>query len=196
MPQDNLGWQSVYMAMAGTPGSVTEPVDYTEIWNDKGTGSRMDGAVWRPSAPDGYTAVGDLWNRDYGKPDTKSMFVVKKECVVQCQQTPQLIYSGASRDAMHVTNMHLACTYCNTDKGSWSKRDVSVYSVGVGALGTPSPDNIGVCRAQPNYSPVDRNAAWNLCLKRECARTSAFLCIVVVQLLLNACMVHSSAQGL
>lgn len=61
----------------------------------------MDGAVWRASAPDGYLPLGDIWRENYDEPPKDAMYVVKKECVVQCDQTPQLIYSGAP---LHVIN--------------------------------------------------------------------------------------------
>ena len=85
------------MAMAGTPGSVADAIDLTQVWNDTGTGAKMDGSVWRASVPDGYESLGDMWVKGYGRPDPKSMYAVNKECVVPCTQTPQLIYSGTAK---------------------------------------------------------------------------------------------------
>lgn len=33
-PSDNLQWQTAWLATPGTPGSLANPVDYTQIWND------------------------------------------------------------------------------------------------------------------------------------------------------------------
>lgn len=132
------------MVMAGTPGSVADAVDYTQIWNDKGTGASMDGAVWRPSAPDGYEAVSDLWNRGYGKPDPSSVYVIAKQCVVQCQQTPQKIYSGTKKPGVWCARQSSRSS-STVDKGSWAPKDVTVWTVGVEKLNTPSPDNYGAC---------------------------------------------------
>lgn len=93
--QDNLQWQSIYMAMPGTPGSVTSPVDFTDIWHN----GNMNAAVWRPTAPEGYESVGDIWTKGWDKaPDLESVYVIKKDCVVPCQQTPQLIGYGMYGD--------------------------------------------------------------------------------------------------
>jgi hypothetical protein len=37
------------------------PVRFDLIWRDQGSGANANGAVWRPVAPAGYVALGDVW---------------------------------------------------------------------------------------------------------------------------------------
>lgn len=123
-PASNLGWQKAWFAAPGTPDVLATPSDYNLIWNDKGSGAKLNGAVWRPSAPLGYNTIGDLWTSSYNRPANDAMYAIKQgmceqpntlychdhpphtECVQQCSETPQLIYAdhgtGAKMDGRYM----------------------------------------------------------------------------------------------
>lgn len=116
------------------------------------TGSHgdYDGSVWYAQAPLGYNSSGDLWINYYDKPPTSSMYVVTNECLRQCPEAPQLIYN---------------------DRHSGANLALSLYSLGVAKLGSPSGDNFGLSRAYAGYVSVPQSDPYNLCLKQECIRT-------------------------
>jgi hypothetical protein len=62
-------------------GAVAAPVDYEWVWDDRGSGAHMDGSVWRPVAPAGYTALGDVANRGYHKPSLDDVWCVRNDLV-------------------------------------------------------------------------------------------------------------------
>lgn len=47
---------------------IKAPVDWAEVWTDKGSGGDHKGAVWFPVAPDGYVALGYVVTNGYSKP--------------------------------------------------------------------------------------------------------------------------------
>lgn len=55
------------------------PVDFQLIWKDKGSGAKADGSVWRPVPPEGYVALGDVFQGSWDKPNPASYACVRKE---------------------------------------------------------------------------------------------------------------------
>lgn len=107
--EDNLKWQTAWLAAPGTPGALAQPQGYQQIWNDKGSHGSNDGSVWSAYSPMGYNSSGDLWVWYYSAPPTDAMYVVTNgahgwwlvassthratECLRQCPEAPQLIYN-------------------------------------------------------------------------------------------------------
>ncbi|KAF7934709.1 uncharacterized protein EAE98_002754 [Botrytis deweyae] len=54
-------------APAGRSPAVARPTSYTNMWSDSGSGGANDGTMWRPVAPSGYVAMGDVMASGYGK---------------------------------------------------------------------------------------------------------------------------------
>lgn len=146
----NMQWENAWLAMPGTPGSLADPLDFRQMWNDKGSHGDYDGSVWYAYSPLGYNSSGDLWVKGYNKPATNSMYVVTNECLQLCQEKPQLIYN---------------------DRHSGANMALSMYSLGVAKLGVPSGDNLGLSRAYQGYVDVPQSNPFNLCIKKECIRT-------------------------
>jgi len=58
--------------------SLTRTFGQENLYWDKGSGAGMDGAFWRPVAPDGYFILGDYAQGDYASPHG-TMAVVKAQ---------------------------------------------------------------------------------------------------------------------
>ena len=89
--------------------ALARPVDYTFIWDDKGSGASHDGSCWRPIPPSGYVALGDVFNVGYNKPSLNDVMCVARE----------LVYEGAVGDFIY------------NDKSSGANRDFSAWQIQV-----------------------------------------------------------------
>lgn len=83
------------------------PVDYVQIWNDKGTGGRYDGSIWQPVPPDGYVALGSVAQEGYGKPTISNYRCLRHDLTVTTQ----------------------AGTLIWDDKGSGGSMDVELWNI-------------------------------------------------------------------
>lgn len=91
---------------AGQP--LAYPIDYLQVWNDRGSGGKYDGAFWRPIAPSGYVALGGvITGENYPKPALTAVVCVRSDLVV-----PGKIGAQIWRDS-----------------GSGAKLDVSVWGI-------------------------------------------------------------------
>jgi len=57
-------------------------VNWTLIWNDRGSGAAKDGSVWRATPPNGYANVGDLFKVGHGHPKelkTRKVLFIKDD---------------------------------------------------------------------------------------------------------------------
>ncbi|WP_311885040.1 MULTISPECIES: Vps62-related protein [unclassified Pseudomonas] len=86
--------------------ALRRPDDYELIWRDTGTGSKKDGAIWRPIPPQGYVALGSVCSDGHGKPSLNA---------VRCVRDDLLIASGLSESVW-------------TDKGSRGRQSISAWS--------------------------------------------------------------------
>ena len=77
------------------------PIDYSEIWDDKGSGGTHDGSVWFPVPPDGYISIGFVGQTGYSKPSIPGYACVRKDYCIDASPG-QLIWndrqSGANKD--------------------------------------------------------------------------------------------------
>jgi hypothetical protein len=64
----------------GVPSAVARPTGYEEMWSDKGSEGDNDGTFWRPIAPPGYVAMGDVIASGYGKqPDLNDVWCLRSD---------------------------------------------------------------------------------------------------------------------
>lgn len=90
---------------------IKPPMDYDEIWYDKGSGGRYNGSFWHPRAPPGYVALGDVSCNNWTKPPNE--FTAKYACIRQDLLTGGVLSSPALWD----------------DMGSGAIKPVSIWSV-------------------------------------------------------------------
>ncbi|MBN2038111.1 MAG: Vps62-related protein [Chitinispirillaceae bacterium] len=64
---------------ADSSRALAAPVDYTQIWNDQGTGSNIDGSFWQPVPPAGYVACGVVAQSGYNKPPLDRVVCVRED---------------------------------------------------------------------------------------------------------------------
>ncbi|MBN1204694.1 MAG: Vps62-related protein [Myxococcaceae bacterium] len=74
------------------------PIDYTWIWNDKGSGGEHDGAFWAPVAPAGYTCLGHVATPNYSKPSTDLIRCIKSSYVLSASSAWVWDDSGSHAD--------------------------------------------------------------------------------------------------
>ena len=67
------------LPISGDP--LAEPESFTQIWNDSGSGADLDGDVWRPNPPDGYTCLGEVVTRR-AVPASNAVNCVRNDLVV------------------------------------------------------------------------------------------------------------------
>ena len=84
-----------------TSGAIADPIDYTLIWTDAGSGASQNGSVWRPVCRNGYQALGDVTSSSHAKPTTTEMVCVHESALVNANPG-NLIWddkgSGATAD--------------------------------------------------------------------------------------------------
>ncbi|WP_144394522.1 Vps62-related protein [Pleionea sediminis] len=65
-------------AVDGTD-ALKPPKSYELIWADHGSGADRDGSCWRPIAPEGYVALGDVFVNGYDNPSQNDIMCVRKD---------------------------------------------------------------------------------------------------------------------
>lgn len=81
--------QSNYAPPSGTivvvkaieEGAIQNPIRFELVYNDRNSGSAMDGSFWLPIPPDGYTAMGILCVSGYNEPPTSSVVCLRNDLV-------------------------------------------------------------------------------------------------------------------
>ncbi len=80
-------------------GALARPTGYQLIWTDKGSGADMDGAFWRPIAPNNYVALGLVVTGNYNKPSVNEVMCVRQDLVQLGQPGDQVwIDKGTGAD--------------------------------------------------------------------------------------------------
>ncbi|CAI9630216.1 hypothetical protein GT037_010859 [Alternaria burnsii] len=86
---------------SGRP-AVASPTGYSRIWEDRGSGGKHDGSIWKPTAPSGYVALGDVCVGNYNSPSTTAIWCVRSDLVLQSDFGADSVwsdsYSGAKMD--------------------------------------------------------------------------------------------------
>ena len=96
---------------------IMPPTGYELIWNTKHTRGNQDGSFWRPQAPYGYVALGDVVCNGHDPPSTQ--FTAKYACI-----RDDLLSEGALDTAV-----------LWTDEGSRAPVHVSIWTVKGNGLG-------------------------------------------------------------
>ncbi len=82
-------------------GTLARPVGYQNIWDDRGSGSNMDGSFWRPIPPLGYKAVGCVVQKGYNQPSLDAVMCVRED-VLSPGLVGKMVWNdkdtGANRD--------------------------------------------------------------------------------------------------
>lgn len=119
--------------------ALARPLDYTQTWDDRGSGGTHDGSFWKPVAPSGYTCLGHLTVRGYGKPSTDAM---------RCVNNRYLVRGGA--------------LWRWDDRGSGASRDITVYDVSASDGNGLAPNTL---ESRPCYCGAEGNE-WVLDLRK------------------------------
>ena len=106
---------------------IMPPIGYEMVWNDKQSGGAQNGSFWRPQAPLGYVALGDVACDGYDPPSTQ--FTAKYACI-----RGDLLSEGA-----------LDTPAVWTDRGSGVSMEVSIWNVKGNGLS-------GYFKARPGYN--------------------------------------------
>ncbi|WP_085581824.1 MULTISPECIES: Vps62-related protein [unclassified Pseudomonas] len=80
--------------------ALSQPVDYELIWNDKGTKSKIDGALWRPIPAQGYVALGSVCTNDHEKPSLNAVRCVRADLVI-ASRVDELIWNDKGSGSRH-----------------------------------------------------------------------------------------------
>jgi len=62
--------------------ALASPVDYTQVWNDSGSGASNDGSFWIPVPPAGYKAMGIVAQKGYNKPSLDDVVCVRQDLTI------------------------------------------------------------------------------------------------------------------
>ena len=87
----------------GTPRLLATPIDWKQVWNDKGSGARRDGSIWKAIPPDSnYRCLGSIPKTGYNKPNVPNYRCVHKNLTEKIV-TKSIVWhdsgSGADVDA-------------------------------------------------------------------------------------------------
>ncbi|MEU8892621.1 RICIN domain-containing protein [Streptomyces sp. NPDC048442] len=80
-PQGSVAAVCVRAANTGSTPPLADAVDYKWVWDDSGTGGKMDGTCWRPVPPPGYKALGNVFTNSYSKPSPSDVTCVREDLV-------------------------------------------------------------------------------------------------------------------
>lgn len=97
--------QVVVVSESAPGGMLANPTGFVQIWSDKGSGAKLNGAIWQMIAPVGFTALGYCctFSSDGtpAPPDVRDYYCVNTQLVSMGQLGP-LIWadtgSGADQD--------------------------------------------------------------------------------------------------
>ncbi|KAJ1706615.1 hypothetical protein NYO67_11222 [Aspergillus flavus] len=70
---------------------VKAPTSYTHLWADKGSGAKLNGSFWRPIAPSGYIAMGDVVQSGYTTPSTSKVWCLRSDLVADGQYADESV---------------------------------------------------------------------------------------------------------
>lgn len=92
---------------------IKPPVRFELIWNDRGSGAKRDGSVWRPIPPTGYVALGDVFaDFSWDAPNPAYYACIRRELAGR-----SYVREGVIGDLIW------------NDKKSGSKSDVSIWQI-------------------------------------------------------------------
>lgn len=108
---------------SGSSPVVASPVRWEWLWNDKGSGGKHSGTFWRPVAPDGYVALGDVATYEWTAPSLDIIWCLRADLVKSADFEKTAIWM---------------------DQGSGGAWDCSVWKVVPRAVGVDGSENIPI----------------------------------------------------
>ncbi|CAD6441431.1 b8d55a13-8c93-4da6-9244-2b852eb643f6-CDS [Sclerotinia trifoliorum] len=127
--------------------AVASPTGYDQIWRDEESGGEYDGSFWRPRAPSGYVALGDVCQRYWNTPSTDIIWCVRSDLVQDSNYFRSKVWDD------HMSGATLDC---------------SVWDIGLPSLGVNGSANIPIStntfRANNNWSEPNNSLAQVLVL--------------------------------
>ena len=123
-----------------TPRLLATPIDWKQIWKDKGSGAKKDGSMWEAIPPDSnYKCLGSIPQSGYDKPNLPNYRCVHSSLTEKIV-TNALIWSDKGSGANEEVTMF---TLPNT--GSFIAvgariSEIEAYDLKANAVGTPGPE--------------------------------------------------------
>ncbi|KAK5995074.1 hypothetical protein PT974_03467 [Cladobotryum mycophilum] len=126
--------------------ALKDPVSWTNVWTDAGTGGKYDGSFWTPVCPGGYVSLGDAASATYNPP-THKVWCLREDLAKQGTYEKASLWD---------------------DTGSGGKRDVSLWGITPSSIGVTGSESLplyaGTFRAVGNYNKPTA-PAWVLSIK-------------------------------
>ncbi len=66
-------------AAEGSNQPLKKPLRFQQLWTDKNAGTDHNGSCWRPVPPQGYVAMGDVFQTGYGAPNLSDVMCVRAD---------------------------------------------------------------------------------------------------------------------
>src|SRR5258708_4520523 len=86
-------------------------VEWALLYTDTGTGAKLDGSCWRPTAPEGYVSVGDC-------------FIVGHEWPSESRPTMKVLFARNDPDVVRAIDLDAKHSEVWNDAGSGGKQDI------------------------------------------------------------------------
>lgn len=103
--------QCIFIKLDFSNDTIRYPVDMILMYNDKGSGAKTDWSIWRPVAPDGYVALGDVNQLGYDKPPLTSVVCVRKDLVLIGNDKTNINSKFIGNDAGSDARMNMSSYY-------------------------------------------------------------------------------------
>lgn len=127
--------------------AVASPTGYDQIWRDEKSGGDYDGSFWRPRAPSGYVALGDVCEGSWNTPSTNKIWCVRSDLAQTSNYFRSRVWD---------------------DQKSGAKSDCSVWDIGLPSVGVNGSANIPISsetfRANNSWSEPNNSLAQVLVL--------------------------------
>ncbi|KAL6904497.1 hypothetical protein GGI43DRAFT_432010 [Trichoderma evansii] len=129
---------------------VASPTGYAQIWKDEKSKANTDGSFWRPIAPNGYVAVGDVARQGWSAPGVSDVWCVRTDLVKQGSFAAYSVWDDKKSGA-------------KTNVSIWEVRSVTRSDTESGAVESvpidPQATYLGAIRASQNYNAPDSSFA-------------------------------------
>ena len=125
----------------GTPILLVSPIDWKQVWKDKGSGAKKDGSMWEAIPPDSnYKCLGSIPQPGYDQKPSLPNYRCVHSSITEKIVTNALIWSDKGSGANKEVTMF---TLLNT--GSFITvgariSEIEAYDLKANAIGTPEPE--------------------------------------------------------
>ncbi|MEE2041151.1 Vps62-related protein [Nocardiopsis sp. CT-R113] len=91
---------------AGRKPALADPVDYEWVWDDSDTGSKYGGALWRPTPPEGYVAMGLVASdNSHDKPPLDAVVCVREDLTFPAVASDEPVYDDKGAGGKHTLSV-------------------------------------------------------------------------------------------